>query len=136
MAASFLSMRSKLLESSTGSKRESRHAFSLIIYQVPFLTFRFPCRISNPQDVATWETMKVVKKTLLQGLNSMPASVQMVGIKFMQRMVQVQTAAVIEDKVVCVEWSFHCPRKRSLMSLRRIRHTMSCHSHSSLPTTI
>lgn len=58
-------------------------------------------RISNPQDVATWETMKAVKKTLLQGLDSMPTSVQMVGIKFMQRMVQVQTAAVVEDKVVC-----------------------------------
>ena len=64
------------------------------------LTYIAVVRISNPQDVTTWDTMKAVKKTLLQSLDAFPACVQMVGIKFMQRMVQAQTAAVIEDKVV------------------------------------
>src|SRR5258707_16191 len=59
------------------------------------------CRISNPDDSVTWKLMLNVKSIILRKMDSYPPGVRICCVKFIQRVVQTQTPAVIADPRVC-----------------------------------
>lgn len=54
-------------------------------------------RISNPTDKATWQKMSSIKSSILKRMDTAPAGVRICCIKFVQRVVQVQTSGLIAD---------------------------------------
>lgn len=53
--------------------------------------------IYNPKDSATWEQMAAVKSNILKRWDTAIIGVRVCCIKFVQRVVQVQTEGVISD---------------------------------------
>ena len=58
--------------------------------------------INNPQDAETWQKMVAIKSNILKRMDTSPAGVKVCCIKFIQRIVQVQTAGIIADPRVRV----------------------------------
>ena len=54
-------------------------------------------RIYNPTDTATWMHMSAIKSNILRRMDSAPSSVKVSCVKFIQRVVQVQTPGQIAD---------------------------------------
>ena len=61
-----------------------------------FLT-NFDGRISNTNDTKTWRTMSAIKSNILRRMDDAPAGVRVCCIKFVQKVVQAQTAGMISD---------------------------------------
>ncbi|KAI9709354.1 MAG: hypothetical protein M1820_003474 [Bogoriella megaspora] len=59
------------------------------------LVFRYV--ISNPGDASTWQKMAAIKSNILRRMDSAKLGVRICCIKFVQRVVQVQTPGVIAD---------------------------------------
>jgi len=55
------------------------------------------CRISNPTDTETWQKMASIKSSILKRMDTAPAGVRICCVKFVQRVVQVQTPGLIAD---------------------------------------
>ncbi|KAF7713884.1 Uncharacterized protein PECH_006738 [Penicillium ucsense] len=53
--------------------------------------------VNHPGDNKTWEMMSAVKQEILRKMDSFPCSVKICCIKFLQRVVQVQTPGLIAD---------------------------------------
>jgi len=58
--------------------------------------------IYNPHDTETWQKMVAIKSNILKRMDASPAGVKVCCIKFVQRIVQVQTAGIIADPRVRV----------------------------------
>ena len=63
-------------------------------------------RISNPQDAQTWQKMAGIKSSILRRMDTAPSGVRICCVKFVQKVVQVQTPGLIAD-----------PRVRSCISI-------------------
>ena len=61
--------------------------------------FSYTSSIANPSDIPTWNNMVVVKTDILKRWDTAPAGVRVCCIKFVQRVVQVQTPAVVDPRV-------------------------------------
>ena len=59
----------------------------------------FSTSITNPSDIPTWNNMAAVKSNILKRWDTAPAGVRICCIKFVQKVVQVQTPAVIDPRV-------------------------------------
>ncbi|KAL6720739.1 hypothetical protein ACLMJK_002664 [Lecanora helva] len=59
------------------------------------LVFRYI--IANPHDVPVWNQMVAIKSNILKRWDTAPAGVRICCIKFVQRVIQVQTPGVIAD---------------------------------------
>lgn len=57
--------------------------------------------MNHPEGNKTWETMNAVKQEILRKMDSFPCSVKICCVKFLQRVVQVQTPGMIADPRVC-----------------------------------
>jgi symplekin len=57
--------------------------------------------------------MTAIKSNILKRMDTSPTSVRVCAIKFVQKVVQVQTPGVIADPRVC--WPFHCMGGRDLL---------------------
>ncbi|KAJ5902380.1 hypothetical protein N7495_002908 [Penicillium taxi] len=53
--------------------------------------------VNHPEDGKTWETMNAIKQDILRRMDSFPASAKVCCVKFLQRVVQVQTPGLISD---------------------------------------
>ncbi|CEO58604.1 hypothetical protein PMG11_03315 [Penicillium brasilianum] len=53
--------------------------------------------VNHPEDTTTWETMNAVKQEILRKMDSFPCPVKICCVKFLQRVVQVQTPGLIAD---------------------------------------
>ena len=53
--------------------------------------------ISNPQDTQTWDRMAAIKLDILKRWDTASTGIRVCCIKFVQRVVQVQTPGVIAD---------------------------------------
>ncbi|KAJ5166590.1 Protein of unknown function DUF3453 [Penicillium canariense] len=53
--------------------------------------------VNHPEDNKTWETMNAIKQDILRKMDSFPCPVKICCIKFLQRVVQVQTPGLIAD---------------------------------------
>ncbi|KAL1957994.1 hypothetical protein VTO42DRAFT_5206 [Malbranchea cinnamomea] len=53
--------------------------------------------VDHPDDSATWEKMTAIKQTILRKWDTSPPGVKICCIKFVQKVVQVQTQGVISD---------------------------------------
>ena len=60
-----------------------------------FLTFL--CSISRQNEAALWQDMSAMKLNILQRMDSAPVAVRICCIKFVQKVVQVETPGVISD---------------------------------------
>lgn len=58
--------------------------------------------INHPEDKAAWERMTAIKQDILRKWDSFPFPVKVCCIKFVQRVVQVQSHGLISDPRVCV----------------------------------
>jgi len=58
--------------------------------------------IANPHDVPVWNQMASIKLNILKRWDSAPTGVRICCIKFVQKVVQVQTPGVIADPRVCI----------------------------------
>jgi len=54
-------------------------------------------RIYNPNDGPSWQKMAAIKSNILRRMDTAPAGVRICCIKFIQRVVQVQTPGLIAD---------------------------------------
>lgn len=59
------------------------------------------CSINHPGDKGLWEEMTAIKQDILRKWDSFPYSVQVCCVKFVQRVVQVQSHGLISDPRVC-----------------------------------
>lgn len=57
--------------------------------------------IANPHDVPVWNEMASIKSDILKRWDSAPMGVRICAIKFVQKIVQVQTPGAIPDPRVC-----------------------------------
>lgn len=65
-------------------------------------------RISNPSDKATWEKMTAIKSGILKMWDSAAGGVRICCIKFVQRVIQVQTPGSVADpRVSIIFWEGH-----------------------------
>ncbi|EDP48864.1 mRNA cleavage and polyadenylation specificity factor complex subunit [Aspergillus fumigatus A1163] len=71
--------------------------------------------INHPEDSALWENMMAVKQDILRKWDSSPYPVKVCCIKFVQRVVQVQTHGPIADPRVCVQPSDYSVNKTWLL---------------------
>ena len=62
---------------------------------------RFSLSIANPHDVPVWNQMASIKSNILKRWDTAATGVRVCCIKFVQRVVQVQTPGVIADPRVC-----------------------------------
>ena len=53
--------------------------------------------ISNPNDSSTWDRMAAIKSNILKRWDTAAPGIRICCIKFVQRVVQVQTPGVIAD---------------------------------------
>ncbi|KAJ5577841.1 uncharacterized protein N7459_006805, partial [Penicillium hispanicum] len=53
--------------------------------------------VNHPQDSKSWETMNAIKHDILRKMDTFPCPVKICCIKFLQRVVQVQTPGLISD---------------------------------------
>ncbi|GLI80615.1 hypothetical protein PoHVEF18_008970 [Penicillium ochrochloron] len=53
--------------------------------------------VNHPEDSKTWETMNAVKQEILRKMDSFPCPAKICSVKFLQRVVQVQTPGLIAD---------------------------------------
>ncbi|KAF3397806.1 mRNA cleavage and polyadenylation specificity factor complex subunit pta1 [Penicillium rolfsii] len=53
--------------------------------------------VNHPEDSKTWETMNAVKEEILRKMDSFPFPARICSVKFLQRVVQVQTPGLIAD---------------------------------------
>ena len=58
-----------------------------------------PTSIANPSDIPTWNNMAAIKSNILKRWDTAPVGVRMCCIKFVQKVVQVQTPAVVDPRV-------------------------------------
>lgn len=52
---------------------------------------------AHPDQALVWQTMTAIKISILQRMDSAPISIKICCIKFLQKVVQVQTPGVIAD---------------------------------------
>ena len=65
--------------------------------------------ITNPHDTQTWERMAAIKSNILKRWDTAVTGIRVCCIKFVQRVVQVQTPGVIADpRVREVKYSGRC----------------------------
>lgn len=57
--------------------------------------------VNHPEDSEAWETMSAIKQDILRKWDSFPFPVKICCIKFVQRVVQVQSHGLISDPRVC-----------------------------------
>lgn len=57
--------------------------------------------VNHPEDSKSWDTMNVIKQDILRRMDSFLCPVKICCIKFLQRVVQVQTPGLISDPRVC-----------------------------------
>lgn len=57
--------------------------------------------VNHPEDSKAWETMNAIKQDILRRMDSFPCPVKICCVKFVQRVVQVQTPGLISDPRVC-----------------------------------
>lgn len=53
--------------------------------------------VNHPEDAKSWETMTAIKQDILRKMDSFQSSVKICCVKFLQRVVQVQTPGLISD---------------------------------------
>ncbi|OQD78533.1 hypothetical protein PENDEC_c001G04934 [Penicillium decumbens] len=53
--------------------------------------------VNHPEDIKSWETMNAIKQDILRRMDSFPCPVKVCCVKFLQRVVQVQTPGLIAD---------------------------------------
>lgn len=63
----------------------------------PSILYCFSASINNPHDSATWEKMAAIKSNILKRWDTAATGIRICCIKFVQRVVQVQTPGVIAD---------------------------------------
>lgn len=69
---------------------------------IPFSLF---FSISNAADSQTWQTMATIKSNILRRIEKEPSGVKLCCIKFIQRVVQVQTPGQVADPRVR-DWKY------------------------------
>ena len=79
--------------------------------------------VANPHDVPVWNQMAWIKSNILKRWDTGPAGVRICCIKFVQKIIQVQTPGVIPD-----------PRVRDLQYKRNIL-CLLIHVYSDLSIT-
>ena len=55
------------------------------------------CRTNNPTAFQVWDNVTAIKSNILQRWDSSPIGIRICCIKFVQRVVQVQTPGIIAD---------------------------------------
>lgn len=58
--------------------------------------------INHPEDSTAWEQMTAIKQFILRKWDSFPYPVRICCVKFVQRVVQIQSHGTIADPRVCV----------------------------------
>lgn len=53
--------------------------------------------VNHPDDSQSWEKMNTIKQDILRRMDSFPCPVKICCVKFLQRVVQVQTPGLIAD---------------------------------------
>jgi hypothetical protein len=86
-----------------------------LAYILCLLTLVLYHRINHPEDSALWENMTAVKQEILRKWDSSPYPVKVCCIKFVQRVVQVQTHGPIADPRVCIQPPDYSLNKTSLL---------------------
>ncbi|RAL07431.1 RNA-processing protein PTA1 [Aspergillus homomorphus CBS 101889] len=94
LAASVLQAQREVLELPEGDPLVLKHIVQSAASLYP-LVFRHI--INHPQDGAMWENMTAIKQAILRRWDSSPAQIKICCIKFVQRVVQVQTNGPIAD---------------------------------------
>ena len=61
------------------------------------ILYSFFASINNPHDLASWEKMAAIKSNILKRWDTATTGIRICCIKFVQRVVQVQTPGVIAD---------------------------------------
>ena len=65
--------------------------------------------ISQPEQASTWQTMTAVKSNILKRMDTSPAIVRVCCVKFVQKIIQVQTQGAIADpRVRCGNREYTC----------------------------
>lgn len=59
-------------------------------------------RSQKPEQVQLWQDMTAVKLNIISRMDSFPAPLRIMCIKFVQKVVQVQTPGVISDPRVSI----------------------------------
>lgn len=62
---------------------------------------RYDASVNHAEDSKSWETMNAIKQDILRRMDSFPFPVKICCVKFIQRVVQVQTPGLISDPRVC-----------------------------------
>lgn len=58
---------------------------------------RYDNSVNHPEDSQSWEKMNTIKQDILRRMDSFPCPVKICCVKFVQRVVQVQTPGLIAD---------------------------------------
>lgn len=85
--------------------------------------FVFRRMISNPEESGAWENMTAIKSNILRRMDTLPTGIRICCIKFVQKVVQVQTAGIISDprRPERNETSISLvPRNHPVLSLRNL----------------
>lgn len=69
----------------------------LVYCTIEGLSLMIPCSIANPADDATWQKMSSIKSSILARMDTAPSGVRICCIKFVQKVVLVQTPGLIAD---------------------------------------
>lgn len=59
--------------------------------------FIFRQIVTNPQDASPWQKMAAIKSSILRRMHNAPPGIHICSVKFIQRVVQVQTPGLIAD---------------------------------------
>jgi symplekin len=59
--------------------------------------FVFRQIVTNPQDASPWQKMTAIKSSILRRMHNAPPGIHICSVKFIQRVVQVQTPGLIAD---------------------------------------
>ncbi|KAG9815500.1 hypothetical protein KCU68_g19177, partial [Aureobasidium melanogenum] len=59
--------------------------------------FIFRQTVANPQDASPWQKMAAIKSSILRRMHNAPPGIHVCSVKFIQRVVQVQTPGLIAD---------------------------------------
>ncbi|KAG9668803.1 hypothetical protein KCU99_g7465, partial [Aureobasidium melanogenum] len=59
--------------------------------------FIFRQTVANPQDASPWQKMAAIKSSILRRMHNAPPGIHICSVKFIQRVVQVQTPGLIAD---------------------------------------
>jgi symplekin len=59
--------------------------------------FIFRQIVTNPQDASPWQKMAAIKSSILRRMQNAPPGIHICSVKFIQRVVQVQTPGLIAD---------------------------------------